>query len=154
MGNCNVGQHAIAKAIEFLESFSFFGMGPIAGRKEPERCGEYKDVTHTIMYTEIWEVKSIRSKTVVPQQAANSLGLVIFALWWGSQPYGWPCLSKEMKQVSERSWLSIEGISRWSHLVDTAFPKLYLCFTGGRIQLLGGIIPLGASEKTWSINSL
>lgn len=52
-GNCNIGQHAIAKALGFLKSSSFFGMGPTAGRKEPVRCDEYKDVTDTIMYTEI-----------------------------------------------------------------------------------------------------
>lgn len=42
-------------------------MGPIAGRKEPIRCDEYKDVTDAIMYTETGEIKSIKSKTVVPQ---------------------------------------------------------------------------------------
>lgn len=55
-------------------------MGHTAGRKEPVSCDEYKDETDTIMYTEIGEVKSIKSKTVVPQQAANCLGLAIFAL--------------------------------------------------------------------------
>lgn len=49
-------------------------MGSIAGRKEPVRCDEFKVVTDAIMYTETGEVKSIKSKTVVPQQAANSLG--------------------------------------------------------------------------------
>lgn len=53
LGNCNIGQHAIAKALGFLKSSSFFGMGPTAGRKEPVRCDEYKDVTDTIMYTDI-----------------------------------------------------------------------------------------------------
>lgn len=36
----------IAKASEFLKS-SFLGMDPIAGRKVPVNCGEYKDVTNT-----------------------------------------------------------------------------------------------------------
>lgn len=55
-------------------------MGPIAGRKKPVRCDECKVMTDTIRYTEIREVKSIKSKTVVPQQAPNSLGLTVFAL--------------------------------------------------------------------------
>lgn len=127
-------------------------MSPIAGRKEHVRCEEYKDVRDTIMYTKIWEVKSIKSKTIVPQQAANSLGLAIFALWGVFQPYGWPCLTKEMNQGSEKSWSAIEGSSKWSHLVDTAFPKRYICLTGGRIQYWGeGVVPIGAFEKTWWI---
>lgn len=40
---------------QFLKNSSFFGLGPMAGRKVPINCDEYKDVTDSIliMYTEV-----------------------------------------------------------------------------------------------------
>lgn len=71
-------------------------------------------------------------------------------------PGGWPCLIEEMEQVSEKmSWLKFEGSCRWARPVDTVFLKLYVHFTGGRIQFRGaewGLFPTGASEKWWPIN--
>lgn len=77
-----------------------------------------------------------------------------FTLQWESQPYGWPGLAKEMKQMSEKmSWLAVEGSCKWAHPVNTAFLKPYVCFTGGRITGSGGEYTLWKFwKKNQSIN--